>query len=1231
MRFKEIKKLFETTQLDEVSMSPTNLQKFANSPEANGMLIGIEFEMAVPNVDGSDDEDSNYEPDYSYNESCTDISEIVEFFQHGDFASMGRSDANRVRDDLFEEYMDWSYSAAEDYINDNDDDLMSNIRSRLGDEVSRDDTAEEAHTRWVEENPDGDTASEEASEEIRNLTLQMMDDKLDAMMEDTDSSEYQNAYDNAKQEMEDDFRNSGDGDMEAWLSDIGVNDMQDAAGQWGLDWPHMEDTNYNNGGASIETVADEFAEWMGLSNVNSSSNYHGAYRDGKSWCIEPDSSIDHDENEAGLEFISPPLPLKDGLEQMTKIIAWANDKGCRTNSSTGLHMNISVPDYNFDHLDFVKLALFMGDEHILEQFGRTYNNFCKSALKIVKEKIDKEGVAGPLLQAMRDHLNVAASKAVHNGSTQKYTSINTQTGYVEFRGPGGDYLNQDISQLISTALRLAQSLRIATDPLAHKQEYAKKLYKLVVPTDKDTDDDNSVAMFTRYAMGQIKKDDLLNSLRQSQSNRKAKKFPNGPKREWTVVRKSNPGYKVSFNASSAAEALQLAKNQIGGWQGVADEHFKVTADATGDSAFNKAREEHYLATMDPMWQKFIRDIATIPTERLKKRKAEFENDEQNGGYTPGTFPEWKKIVLARINNELATREGGNEPYNPVDNVEELSMTWQEFVRDIQNKTHDRLTTLKTGIEQHDHGGFTDVQKTILINAVNNELARRAGTTTGIDDLEAIASDTLAQTSTWQLYDPATDEIVATYTGLTQSQAAERRDALRRANGDNIEMRNLGSAEQSTAQASTGSSLWDGWLRTLPTRNTDSINSFRDQIRAGQHDNTLPSEHERDVVVIAIDDELRRRRATTASIPPATLPANWKSWAEGGALLNSNEELEAVKARMLNNQLGNGENLDEPSRTWVAQQIDNILASRTAQAGTSDTSDSNATSREIFDSLSLEWQNWLQGINNQLDHSLNGMIRTIEAETGDIARLTVRQRAFIKSTIHQELRRRSTNNAVAALRPGGALPANSPAGRPDWNDDTSSSSEVAGTRTYTIYDSMDRIVNTIRSTSAARALDEFGENNDIDTTHYTARPTVGIGQSTYSVEHIPTGEITQVVANDAADAIQRQATATGGLPMSLRIAQATPYADDADERERMRSEREQISQDMAQQDPMWIVGNHTYGRETIRAPSRDDAINSFAHNNGISVDDVTSGPSFIAEPAAQTNESIDLIRKLAGLK
>ena len=45
MRYSQIKQaLKEAEIIDEVSMSPSSLEAFANSPEADGMLMGIEFE-----------------------------------------------------------------------------------------------------------------------------------------------------------------------------------------------------------------------------------------------------------------------------------------------------------------------------------------------------------------------------------------------------------------------------------------------------------------------------------------------------------------------------------------------------------------------------------------------------------------------------------------------------------------------------------------------------------------------------------------------------------------------------------------------------------------------------------------------------------------------------------------------------------------------------------------------------------------------------------------------------------------------------------------------------------------------------------------------------------------------------------------------------------------------------------------------------------------------------------
>ena len=318
------------------------------------------------------------------------------------------------------------------------------------------------------------------------------------------------------------MRDDSDYDQEAWLTDIGVEDMMDAERHFGLDWPYMSFSGYGQGDRDVDQVADDFTEGTGF-RAKGYSGYHSGSRSDQQqqgyFIIEPDGSIDADEGDAGLEFISPAMPLKDGIEMLKKVQAWAKSEGCYTNKSTGLHMNISVPGMSIESLDYVKLALFLGDEYILKQFGRQYNSYCKSAMSKIKDRIRPEDVPAVLGQ-VKQNLNSLASKIIHSGITEKYTSINTRGQYVEFRGPGGDYLDRDPLDLVNTALRLAMSLRIATNPEAYKQEYAKKLYKLV---EQSPDADDSVELFSQYAMGQINKSELAARLQFAQRSRKIEK------------------------------------------------------------------------------------------------------------------------------------------------------------------------------------------------------------------------------------------------------------------------------------------------------------------------------------------------------------------------------------------------------------------------------------------------------------------------------------------------------------------------------------------------------------------------------------------------------------------------------------------------------------------------------------------------------------------------------------
>jgi hypothetical protein len=253
---------------------------------------------------------------------------------------------------------------------------------------------------------------------------------------------------------------------------------------------------------------------------------------------------------------------------LNKVKKWADLNGCYTNKSTGLHINISVPNYGMDRLDYLKLTILLGDEHVLREFGRMGNTFCKSALGKVQDRVRQQpDDAKALLDKMKEHLDAAATKAIHSGSTDKYTSINTKDNRVEFRSPGGDWLGEykaDPGKLVNTMLRMVVALDAALDPDKYRQEYQTKLYKLLSANSKG---DDTIKYFSEYVAGKIPKAALRSFVKQAQLERDTRRGKFDGKKMWWKVWKNgkaagNYGYSVEVVATSEEEAKKKAAQ---GW------------------------------------------------------------------------------------------------------------------------------------------------------------------------------------------------------------------------------------------------------------------------------------------------------------------------------------------------------------------------------------------------------------------------------------------------------------------------------------------------------------------------------------------------------------------------------------------------------------------------------------------------------------------------------------------
>jgi hypothetical protein len=533
MRYDQFKINLVEAILDEAEMTPKAFQDFLASPLVTGMKMGFELESVIHNV--RSESDSEPEPDYGYDERASNIEVILDFFRGGDDPNGDRT-IDTLRNNLYDDFMQWQDSEFDEYFRTDEAqvDLKEFIREYL---------------------------------EEKDYTDRQQKLEFDNAEEGRVSDVYAEAEMSGIEKLRDEWNDNDSAGWEKYCDVMDMNYMSDVQNKYEhyLYWPYISYGDDNDSYLNLEYVADELKSETGI-DARYDDSYHSVSRERAQekgqWIIEPDSSIDADESEdAGLEFISPALEINEALKQMQQVLEFIRGRGY-TNTSTGLHINISVPDYNVDKLDYVKLAIFLGDKYVLEQFDRLSNHYCDGAYKKIGNKVQqmKGDELKAVMNKMKEGLTLAASKIIHTGYTSKYTSINTKEGYIEFRSPGGNYLDDPVEKLTNTALRMALALRIATDENMYKKEYQKRLYKVL----NDAGEQDDLVKFKDYVAKFQTADKetrsyIIQTIQAEREARKAKKKkPEGESRPYWMVRRrgqNNAGGMAVF-ADTAYDAVK---------------------------------------------------------------------------------------------------------------------------------------------------------------------------------------------------------------------------------------------------------------------------------------------------------------------------------------------------------------------------------------------------------------------------------------------------------------------------------------------------------------------------------------------------------------------------------------------------------------------------------------------------------------------------------------------------
>jgi len=589
-----------TSALSEVNMSPSALAQFAKDADKYGVRAGFEAELLFTKIGPRNDGDGESSPDYENTDEGirrrTTLDELQDFF------SETTSRNSRVWANMEEAYLDGVYEKAQEFVDENIDER---VRERVLDEISEDDrlynylTSNGHSDEDIEkiiaagnDAPHFTRSSEQQAYANENPLYKFWQEAQDAVEEELES-EMDRMREEVEEELRDEFMGDNDYYIGEWLNDNGIDTMSELANEYDLYWPHWtENTEFKAFDEDdMAPAAEDLEELVGI-DVRVSGGYHNAERNDSSYIIEPDGSLEPDDPEehGSAEVISPPMPLDQMIDHVKKVIQWSKSYGGYTNRKCGLHVGVSLPDMS--KVDYVKLALLMGDEYVLKTFGREMNTYCESVFKKIAGNRNEQTIA-QAIDALKTGMIGVASTALKysvfksSGTTEKFVSANWKNQYIEFRSMGGDYID-NIDKIVNTVYRYVRALVSAANPEMDRKEYISKLYKLVQKANEDLAAPDAIEpvnmLMTKYLAGQLDKQTIVRYTEYfkqaavSRKNPNAEKpaHPKGQLQRWRV-RFEDVGVEVIVKARDAKSAMDIARKQNSSIARAADNQLTVTS------------------------------------------------------------------------------------------------------------------------------------------------------------------------------------------------------------------------------------------------------------------------------------------------------------------------------------------------------------------------------------------------------------------------------------------------------------------------------------------------------------------------------------------------------------------------------------------------------------------------------------------------------------------------------
>ena len=248
----------------------------------------------------------------------------------------------------------------------------------------------------------------------------------------------------------------------------------------GWDWADELMGTIERQGAQFMPVIDAFDQRFMIQLFP--IDYHATSKESDTWYIEPDSSL----GEFGAEVSSAVYPLMECLPIMEQFFEFMQEEELETDESTGLHVSLSFINNDEVDIDWVKLALLMGEEHTLKQFDRVGNTYTDSQIDNIEKHVKNAD-----LTKLKDWTGFKALTDMAVDSLKnKDRTFNIQDFYnegrIEFRIMGNKGYETRFEEIRYHILRFVMVMKIAADEDLFKKEYMKKFGTLLLRAREDS-------------------------------------------------------------------------------------------------------------------------------------------------------------------------------------------------------------------------------------------------------------------------------------------------------------------------------------------------------------------------------------------------------------------------------------------------------------------------------------------------------------------------------------------------------------------------------------------------------------------------------------------------------------------------------------------------------------------------------------------------------------------------